>query len=75
MKVCLDCGLSPEAHHAFRERIAPPGCKCDPSEWTADTIPPVCDDYEAARSATFPDDYVDYCSTCEHDKSCHGETK
>lgn len=46
-----------------------PFCKCDPTGWNVNPIPPPCKHFEWDGGT----DKVKVCATCEHDETCHAE--
>jgi hypothetical protein len=61
---CSICGQLEEKHHKFLGMTQPDRCICDPLEWDAPMIPPVCDAFANAFGG-------DRCTRCEHDLGCH----
>jgi len=68
---CRHCGLYEDDHHAFEAMDVPPGCKCEPRDWT-ETVPSVCPSFDLDEKwlVRFTDDRR--CKTCEHGEECHG---
>ena len=69
MDNCVICGLPEDEHHTF-ERVNRPSasCCCDAGEWAnPGAIPEVCGQYIGNGTQN--------CSTCEHDKECHGDPR
>lgn len=59
--VCRWCGQSKADHHAF-EAAMPPGCACDPGEWSIGVVTDICEGHLG---------HHDICERCQHEAKCH----